>query len=256
MPTSDEPQTRSQRPPPLLEFKGVNTYYGELHVLKAVDYSVGEGEIVCLLGGNASGKSTTMKTVLGLVKAKSGAITYAGQRINDLPTADRVKRGIAPVPEARRLFPRMTVLENLEMGAFTRNDADGIEADKERVFALFPRVKERLKQQAGTLSGGEQQMVAIGRALMARPKLLCMDEPSMGLSPAFVEQVFEIIQTINRQGTSIFMVEQNANMALSIAGYGYVLQTGEVVLQGTAQSLRDNEMVQQAYLGEMKADRP
>ena len=253
MPISDEQRTPSQRPPPLLEFKDVNTYYGELHVLKDVDYRVGEGEIVCLLGGNACGKSTTMKTILGIVRPKSGAVTYAGARINDLPTAERVKRGIAPVPEARRLFPRMTVLENLEMGAFTRDDAIEIEADMERVFGLFPRIKERLKQQAGTLSGGEQQMVAIGRALMARPKLLCMDEPSMGLSPAFVEQVFDIVQAINRQGTSIFMVEQNANMALSIASYGYVLQTGEVVLHGSAQSLRDNEMVQQAYLGEMKA---
>jgi branched-chain amino acid transport system ATP-binding protein len=251
VPISDEPQTPLQRPPPLLEFKDVNTYYGELHVLKGVDYSVGEGEIVCLLGGNASGKSTTMKTILGIVLPKSGAVTYAGARINDLATAERVKRGIAPVPEARRLFPRMTVLENLEMGAFTRDDTAEIEVDKERVFGLFPRIKERLKQQAGTLSGGEQQMVAIGRALMARPKLLCMDEPSMGLSPAFVEQVFDIIQEINRQGTSIFMVEQNANMALSIANYGYVLQTGQVVLHGSAKSLRDNEMVQQAYLGQM-----
>jgi branched-chain amino acid transport system ATP-binding protein len=253
VPILDEQPTPSLRPPPLLEFKDVNTYYGELHVLKGVDYRVGEGEIVCLLGGNACGKSTTMKTILGIVTPKSGAVTYAGARINELPTAERVKRGIAPVPEARRLFPRMTVLENLEMGAFTRNDAVEIEADKERVFGLFPRIKERLKQQAGTLSGGEQQMVAIGRALMARPKLMCMDEPSMGLSPAFVEQVFDIIQTINRQGTSIFMVEQNANMALSIASYGYVLQTGQVVLHGSAQSLRDNEMVQQAYLGEMKS---
>jgi branched-chain amino acid transport system ATP-binding protein len=249
----EERQTPLQRPPPLLEFKDVNTYYGELHVLKDVNYRVGEGEIVCLLGGNASGKSTTMKTILGIVKPRSGAVTYAGARINELPTAERVKRGIAPVPEARRLFPRMSVLENLEMGAFTRDDASEIEIDKERVFDLFPRIKERLKQQAGTLSGGEQQMVAIGRALMARPKLLCMDEPSMGLSPAFVEQVFEIIGTINRQGTSIFMVEQNANMALAIAGYGYVLQTGEVMLHGSARSLRDNEMVQQAYLGEMKS---
>jgi len=253
VPISGEQQASSRRPPSLLEFDGVNTYYGELHVLKSVDYRVGNGEIVCLLGGNASGKSTTMKTVLGIVKPRSGTVSYGGERINDLSTADRVRRGIAPVPEARRLFPRMTVLENLELGAFTRDDAAGIEADMERIFGLFPRVKERLRQQAGTLSGGEQQMVAIGRALMARPKLLCMDEPSMGLSPAFVEQVFDIIQEINRQGTSIFMVEQNANMALSIADYGYVLQTGEVVLDGSAKSLRDNEMVQQAYLGEVKA---
>ena len=252
MPISDAPPTPSQRRPPLLEFNDVNTYYGELHVLKGVNYRVGDGEIVCLLGGNASGKSTTMKTILGIVKPKTGIVSYAGDAINDMPTAERVKRGIAPVPEARRLFPRMTVLENLEMGAFTRSDTGEISSDMERVCALFPRIKERLKQSAGTLSGGEQQMVAMGRALMARPKLLCMDEPSMGLSPAFVEQVFDIIQAINRQGTSIFIVEQNANMALSIADYGYVLQTGEVVLHGSAQSLRDNEMVQQAYLGEMK----
>ena len=252
MPISDAQQTQSQRRPPLLEFNDVNTYYGELHVLKGVNYRVGDGEIVCLLGGNASGKSTTMKTILGIVKPKTGLVIYGGSTINDLPTAERVKRGIAPVPESRRLFPRMTVLENLEMGAFTRSDTIDIEADMERVFSLFPRIKERLKQTAGTLSGGEQQMVAMGRALMARPKLLCMDEPSMGLSPAFVEQVFDIIEAINKQGTSIFMVEQNANMALSIADYGYVLQTGEVVLEGSAQSLRDNKMVQQAYLGEMK----
>jgi branched-chain amino acid transport system ATP-binding protein len=251
VPISDEHRTPPRRP--LLEFKDVNTHYGELHVLKGVDYRVGEGEIVCLLGGNASGKSTTMKTILGIVTPTSGDVSYAGERINALSTAARIRLGIAPVPEARRLFPRMTVLENLEMGAFTREDRAEIEADKQRVFGLFPRIRERLTQQAGTLSGGEQQMVAIGRALMARPKLLCMDEPSMGLSPAFVEQVFDIIQEINAQGTSIFMVEQNANMALSIADYGYVLQTGEVVLEGTARSLRDNEMVQQAYLGEMKA---
>jgi branched-chain amino acid transport system ATP-binding protein len=219
VPISDAQQTKSQRLPPLLEFNDVNTYYGELHVLKGVNYRVGEGEIVCLLGGNASGKSTTMKTIFGIVNPKSGTVTYGGAIINDLATAERVKRGIAPVPEARR---------------------------------LFPRIKERLTQLAGTLSGGEQQMVAMGRALMARPKLLCMDEPSMGLSPAFVDQVFDIIQAINKQGTAIFMVEQNANMALSIAHYGYVLQTGEVVLQGSARDLRDSEMVQQAYLGEMK----
>ncbi|MBV8836431.1 MAG: ABC transporter ATP-binding protein [Alphaproteobacteria bacterium] len=239
---------------PLLEFTDVDTYYGELHVLKRVNYRVEEGAIVCLLGGNASGKSTTMKTILGIVRPRGGTVSYAGEVINTLSTAERVKRGIAPVPEARRLFPRMTVAENLEMGAFTRNDKAEIAADLDRVFGLFPRIKERLGQVAGTLSGGEQQMVAMARALMARPRLLCMDEPSMGLSPAFVDQVFEIIQAINRQGTSIFMVEQNANMALSIANYGYVLQTGEVVISGEAASLRNNEMVQQAYLGEMKRE--
>ncbi len=236
----------------LLEFKDVDTYYGELHVLKRVNYEIRAGEIVCLLGGNASGKSTTMKTVLGLVRPARGAVLYSGDRINDLPTAERVRRGIAPVPEARRLFPKMSVYENLEMGAFTRTDPAAIADDLERVYTLFPRVKERRNQVAGTLSGGEQQMVAIGRALMTRPSLLCMDEPSMGLSPLFVEQVFDIIKEINRQGTTIFVVEQNANMALSIATRGYVLQTGEVVLSGTAQSLRENEMIRQAYLGELK----
>ena len=237
----------------MLEFKGVNTYYGELHVLKNVNYEIKKGEIVCLLGGNASGKSTTMKAVLGIVRPKTGEILYEGQQINTLPTADRVLRGIAPVPEARRLFPRMTVFENLEMGAYTRRDRENLSDDLDRVYSLFPRVKERRQQLAGTLSGGEQQMVAIGRALMARPRLICMDEPSMGLSPAFVDQVFEIIQTINKQGTTIFVVEQNAAMALSIADRGYVLQTGEVVLSGTAKSLLENQMVQQAYLGQMVA---
>jgi branched-chain amino acid transport system ATP-binding protein len=252
VPISDAPATPLQRSLPLLEFQDVNTHYGELHVLKGVNCRVGVGEIVCLLGGNASGKSTTMKTILGIVRPTTGTVTYAGDVINKVATAERVKRGIAPVPEARRLFPRMTVLENLEMGAFTREDAAEIAADLQRVFELFPRIKERLMQLAGTLSGGEQQMVAMGRALMARPKLLCMDEPSMGLAPALVEQVFEIIQAINKQGTSIFVVEQNANMALSIADYGYVLQTGQVVLEGSARSLRDNQLVQQAYLGEMQ----
>ena len=237
---------------PLLEFRDVDTYYGELHVLKRVNYEIRAGEIVCLLGGNASGKSTTMKTVLGIVRPARGTVLYHGEPINTVPTSERVRRGIAPVPEARRLFPKMTVYENLEMGAFTRSDPAAIQEDLERVYTLFPRVRERRGQLAGTLSGGEQQMVAIGRALMARPRLLCMDEPSMGLSPAFVEQVFEIIQAINRQGTTIFVVEQNANMALSIATRGYVLQTGQVVLSGTAQSLRENAMIREAYLGEIK----
>jgi branched-chain amino acid transport system ATP-binding protein len=237
---------------PLLEFRDVDTYYGELHVLKKVNYAIQAGEIVCLLGGNASGKSTTMKTVLGIVQPTRGSVVYNGEDISTLRTAERVRRGIAPVPEARRLFPKMTVFENLEMGAYTRKDTAGIAEDLERVYALFPRVKERRSQQAGTLSGGEQQMVAMARAMMARPVLLCMDEPSMGLSPIFVEQIFEIIQEINKQGTAIFVVEQNANMALSIASRGYVLQTGEVVLSGEASGLLQNEWLRSAYLGEMK----
>ena len=237
---------------PLLEFRGVNTHYGDLHVLKSVDYRIDEGEIVCLLGGNASGKSTTMKAIMGIVAPTSGDIRYEGRSLAGVSVAERVKRGIAPVLEARRLFPRMTVYENLEMGAYTRHRGSDFAADLERVFALFPRVKERLRQLAGTLSGGEQQMVAIGRALMARPRLLCMDEPSMGLAPVFVEQVFDIVQAINRQGTTVFMVEQNANMALEIAHRAYVLQTGQVVLGGPAAELRRNPSIREAYLGEMK----
>src|ERR1700761_6233721 len=223
----------------LLEFKDIDTHYGDLHVLKQVNYRIEEGEIVSLLGGNASGKSTTMKTIMGVVRPTRGAVIYQGQPIQKLPTADRVRRGIAPVLEARRLFPRMTVYENLEMGAYLRKRGPEFDQDLERVYSLFPRVKERRNQIAGTLSGGEQQMVAICRALMARPRLLCMDEPSMGLSPLYVELVFDTIQAINKQGTTIFMVEQNANMALSIAHRAYVLQTGQVVLSGTAAELRE-----------------
>jgi len=240
----------------LLEFRQVDTYYGDLHVLKSVDYRIEAGEIVCLLGGNASGKSTTMKTIMGIVRPARGEVRFEGRSLAGVSVAERVRRGIAPVLEARRLFPRMTVYENLEMGAYTRPRGATFEEDLERVFALFPRVKERLRQLAGTLSGGEQQMVAIGRALMARPKLLCMDEPSMGLSPAYVEQVFEIIQKINRQGTTIFMVEQNASMALQVAHRAYVLQTGQVVLSGPAAELRQNELIRQAYLGELKLASP
>ncbi len=237
----------------MLEFIGVDTHYGDLHVLKAVDYRIQTGEIVCLLGGNASGKSTTMKAIMGTVTPTRGEVRYENRSLNGVATAERVRRGIAPVLEARRLFPRMTVYENLEMGAYTRRRGPEFEEDLARVMALFPRVKERLSQLAGTLSGGEQQMVAIGRALMARPKLLCMDEPSMGLSPQYVEQVFDIIRTINRQGTTIFMVEQNANMALSIADRAYVLQTGQVVLSGPAAELRETELIRHAYLGEVAA---
>ena len=237
---------------PLLEFREVDTYYGDLHVLKQVNYAIGRGEIVCLLGGNASGKSTTMKTIMGIVRPVRGTVLFDSQPIQKLSTSERVRRGIAPVLEARRLFPRMTIFENLEMGAYTQKRGPQFNEDLERVYGLFPRVKERRNQIAGTLSGGEQQMVAIGRALMARPRLICMDEPSMGLSPLYVEQVFEIIQAINRQGTTIFMVEQNAAMALSIAHRAYVLQTGQVVLSGKASELRENEMIRQAYLGEMQ----
>ncbi len=236
----------------LLEFKDVDTYYGDLHVLKQVNYTIGKGEIVSLLGGNACGKSTTMKTIMGIVRPTRGTVIFEGKAIERLSTAERVRRGIAPVLEARRLFPRMTVFENLEMGAYTRKRGPEFDQDLDRVYGLFPRVKERRLQIAGTLSGGEQQMVAIGRALMARPRLICMDEPSMGLSPLYVEQVFEIIKEINKQGTTIFMVEQNANMALSVAHRAYVLQTGQVVLSGTAASLRANETIRQAYLGEMQ----
>jgi branched-chain amino acid transport system ATP-binding protein len=236
----------------ILEFNDVDTYYGDLHVLKKVNYEIGEGEIVSLLGGNACGKSTTMKTIMGIVRPTRGSVVFEGEEIHRLPTAERVRRGIAPVLEARRLFPRMTVFENLEMGAYTRKRGPEFDEDLERVYELFPRVKERRNQIAGTLSGGEQQMVAMGRALMARPKLICMDEPSMGLSPLYVEQVFDIIQAINKQGTTIFMVEQNANMALSIAHRAYVLQTGQVVLSGTASELRANPMIREAYLGEMQ----
>ena len=236
----------------LLEFRDVNTYYGDLHVLKDVNYTIGRGEIVSLLGGNACGKSTTMKTIMGIVRPARGTVIFDGAAIERLSTAERVKRGIAPVLEARRLFPRMTVFENLEMGAYLRKRGPEFDQDLERVYELFPRVKERRNQIAGTLSGGEQQMVAMGRALMARPRLLCMDEPSMGLSPLYVEQTFEIIQQINRQGTTIFMVEQNANMALQIAHRAYVLQTGQVVLSGTAAELRQNPLIREAYLGEMQ----
>ena len=237
--------------PALLEFRDVRTHYGRIPILKGVNYRIGEGEIVCLLGGNASGKSTTMKTILGIVKPTSGDVVYRGEVINNVRTAERIKRGIATVPENRRLFPHLTVLENLEMGAYTRTDAKGIREDLENVYALFPRVHERRSQRAGSMSGGEQQMVAMGRALMSRPKLIIMDEPSMGLAPALVDSNFDIIEKINReQGVAIFVVEQNATAALSIAHRGYVLQSGQVVISGEASELLANEELRRAYLGE------
>ena len=234
----------------LLEFRSVNTHYGAVHILKDVDLAIYPGEMVCLLGGNASGKSTTLKTLLGMVTPTSGHVLLDGEVVNDKPTSYRVTNVVTMVPENRRLFKRLTVKENLELGAYLRDDREGIEEDLENIYELFPRVKERLSQKAGTLSGGEQQMVAIGRALMSRPRVLLMDEPSMGLAPALVQQNFELIQQIHEEGMAIFMVEQNANMALSIADRGWVLQTGRVVLDDTAEALLANPELRSSYLGE------
>ena len=234
----------------VLKLSNIDTFYGPIQALRNVSLSVEQGEIVSLLGGNACGKSTTMKTILGLVRARQGKIEFLGQRIEKLSPSAIVRAGISPVLEARRLFPYLTVYENLRMGAYVRKDKKEIIEDIERMYDLFPVVKDRYRQLASTLSGGEQQMVAMARALMARPKLLIMDEPSMGLSPLFVDKIFEIIQQINQtQGVSILLVEQNANMALSIASRGYVLQTGEIVLSDTARELLDNPQMQKAYLG-------
>ena len=232
---------------PLLALRDVNTYYGQIHILQGVSLEVQPGELVCLLGGNASGKSTTLKTILGIVRPRSGAVEFAGADVTDKTTSHRISRGMAIVPENRRLFAPMTVLENLEMGAYLRDD--DFSADLEDVYELFPVLEERKDQLAGTLSGGEQQMVAMGRALMSKPKLLLMDEPSMGLAPILVEQSFEIIQRVHKAGVSILVVEQNANMALSIADRGYVLATGRIVLADSASNLSANEELKKAYLG-------
>jgi branched-chain amino acid transport system ATP-binding protein len=236
---------------PVLELRNVSTHYGLVAVLRDVDMRIFEGEMVCLLGGNASGKSTTLKTILGYVIPSEGEVVFEGEVISGLPTSAVVRRGISMVPENRRLFADMTVDENLELGAYLRHDKDGVARDREQVLETFPRVRERLKQKAGTLSGGEQQMVAMGRALMADPKVLLMDEPSMGLAPVLVEQVFSIIEKIRELGRTVFVVEQNANMALRIADRGYVIQTGEVVLADTAEALLNNPQMRQAYLGEL-----
>lgn len=234
---------------PLLRLRDINTYYGQIHILQGVNLEVFPGELVCLLGGNASGKSTTLKTILGIVKPTSGVVEFAGEAVQERPTGYRVERGMAVVPENRRIFGPMSVEENLQMGAYLRRDKDGVKDDMERMLTLFPRLKERLHQHGGTLSGGEQQMLAMARALMSRPKLLLMDEPSMGLAPILVEHNFELIQQVNQQGTTVFMVEQNANMALSIANRGYVVQTGRIVLADDAKNLLNNEQLRKAYLG-------
>jgi branched-chain amino acid transport system ATP-binding protein len=236
---------------PVLELRGVSTHYGLVSVLRHVDMAIYPGEMVCLLGGNASGKSTTLKTILGYVTPTEGEVVFEGESIGGVPTAEIVRRGVSMVPENRRLFGSMTVEENLQLGAYLRTDKDKVAEDREHILETFPRIRERLKQKAGTLSGGEQQMVAMGRALMSDPKLLLMDEPSMGLAPVLVEQVFQIIQRIRELGRTVFVVEQNANMALSIADRGYVIQTGQVVLADTAENLLANPLMREAYLGEM-----
>jgi branched-chain amino acid transport system ATP-binding protein len=233
----------------MLKLSNINTFYGPSHVLRDVSLEVQQGEIVTLLGANAAGKTTTMKTILGIVRPSSGEITFDGKRIERAQTTEIVSQGLALVPEARRVFPRMTVLENLQMGAYTRSNAAEIQSDLDRVYKLFPRLKERVSQLAGTLSGGEQQMLAMGRALMTRPRLICMDEPSMGLSPILVQTVFNTIQEIRNQGVTVFLVEQNAFMALNIADRGYVLQQGRVVLSDSAKNLLTNDLVRRAYLG-------
>jgi branched-chain amino acid transport system ATP-binding protein len=234
-------------PKPLLSLQGVNTYYGQMHILQDTNLDVGEGELVCLLGGNASGKSTTLKTVLGIVRPRSGTVSFAGEDITGRSTSYRIRKGMAIVPENRRLFGPMTVLENLQMGAYLHGGGDP--EDYERVYTLFPLVYERRSQLAGTLSGGEQQMVAMGRALMARPKLMLMDEPSMGLAPILVERSFEIIQQVHKAGVAMLIVEQNANVSLSIADRGYVLSTGRIVLEGKASELLQHDELRKAYLG-------
>lgn len=233
----------------MLKLTDVTTSYGPTRVLQDVSLEVNKGEIVCLLGANAAGKTTTMKTIFGLVRPLSGSVVFNDQPIERRPTGEIVRAGLALVPEARRIFPRMTALENLEMGAFTRNKRAEVKEDVDRVCQIFPRIKERLKQVAGTMSGGEQQMLAMGRALMSRPTMICMDEPSMGLSPILVETVFNTILRIREDGMTVFLVEQNASMALSLADRGYVLQTGKIVLSDTAKNLLTNDLVRQAYLG-------
>ena len=234
----------------LLSMQDVHAYYGNIRALKGVSLTVDRGEIVTLIGGNGAGKTTTLRTVLGLVRALRGTVTFGGQRIDRVPTHRIARLGIAQSPEGRRIFAPMTVLENLELGAFVRSDREAIPQDLERVLTLFPRLRDRLAQKGGTLSGGEQQMLAMGRALMAKPEMLLLDEPSMGLSPILVEAIFDIIRDINRLGTTILLVEQNARMALRVANRGYVIQTGRIVLQDAASALLHSDVVRKAYLGE------
>jgi len=234
---------------PILKLENVDTYYGSIQALYGVNIEIATGDLVCLLGGNASGKSTVLKTILGVCRPKRGEVRLEGERIDGKPTKYIVSKGVSIVPENRRIFPRLTVVENLEMGAYLRTDSSEVRKDVDRMFELFPRLRERRHQLGITLSGGEQQMLAMARALLSNPKILLMDEPSMGLAPVLVDQQFELIQMVHQRGTTVFVVEQNANMALSIADRGYVLQTGSIVLADTAKNLLHNEMMQKAYLG-------
>ncbi len=233
----------------MLELKDVHTYYGNIHALKGISLTVNDGEIVTLIGSNGAGKSTTLRTIQGLNKPRSGSVVLDGVELHKLPAHQIATLGVAQSPEGRMIFPRMTVMENLEMGAYLRKDRTTFNEELDHVFSLFPRLKERISQKGGTLSGGEQQMLAMGRALMAKPKILLLDEPSMGLAPLLVELIFDIIKKLNEEGTTILLVEQNALMALSIAHRGYVLQTGEIILSDSAKNLKNDEMVQKAYLG-------
>ena len=235
----------------LLEVQDMHSYYGSIHALRGVSLTVEEGEVVTLIGSNGAGKTTTLRSINGVLPARQGKVVFEGEEIQAVPAHDMIKKGIAQSPEGRKIFPRMTVRENLEMGAYHRNDRDGIQRDMDRVFELFPRLQERIKQEAGTMSGGEQQMLAIGRALMSSPKLLLLDEPSMGLAPVLVERIFDIIKEINKQGTTILLVEQNANVALEIATRGYVLESGSIVNAAPAEKLRQDPKVREAYLGEI-----
>jgi branched-chain amino acid transport system ATP-binding protein len=236
---------------PLLEIENMHSYYGHIHALRGISLTVERGEVVTLIGSNGAGKTTTLRSINGVLPPREGTIVFDGEEIQGTAAHDMSLKGIAQSPEGRRIFHRMTVLENLEMGAYHRKDRAGIHEDMERVFELFPRLKERVKQESGTMSGGEQQMLAIGRALMSRPKLLLLDEPSMGLAPVLVERIFDIIKDINRQGTTILLVEQNANVALEIATRGYVLETGTIVNAAPASELREDPRVREAYLGEI-----
>jgi branched-chain amino acid transport system ATP-binding protein len=233
----------------LLEVRDVHSYYGNIHALKGISITVEEGEIVTLIGTNGAGKTTTLRTISGVIKPRQGSVFFEGESLEPFKAHEIVNKGVAMVPEGRRIFSRLTVSENLDMGAYHRTDSDGVAEDLDRVFKLFPRLEERKRQVAGTLSGGEQQMLATARALMAHPRLMLLDEPSMGLAPVLVESIFDTIQEINREGTTILLVEQNAHMALQVAHRGYVLQTGEIVLDNTAEALRNNPMVQKSYFG-------